>query len=48
MLLLILGPESSGALFIEVADKGADVERSKVLDKITPIQIGQRFVVGIA
>lgn len=42
-----IGPESSGALFIGVADKSADVERIKILDGITPIQIGQRFVVGI-
>ena len=42
-----IGPESSGALFIGVADKDADVERIKIVDKVTPMQVGRRFVVGV-
>lgn len=42
-----VGPDSDGYIFIGVADKKNDSERIQFLDKITPIQIGGRYVVGI-
>lgn len=42
-----LGPENEGYIFIGVADKASDAERIKNLDSIEPIEVGNRFVVGI-
>lgn len=42
-----VGPDSSGYIFIGVADKKSDSERIEFLDNINPIQIGERYVVGI-
>lgn len=42
-----IGPESDGYIFIGVTDKIDDAEKVKNLDKITPIDINGRFVVGI-
>lgn len=42
-----LGPEANGYIFIGVADKSKDAERIKTLDKITPIEINERYIVGV-
>jgi hypothetical protein len=42
-----LGPNESGYLYIGVVDKQKDAERIKTLDKVTPLEISERFVVGI-
>jgi hypothetical protein len=42
-----VGPDSSGFLFLGVADKEADAKRVKALDGVEAIKIGNRFVVGI-
>jgi len=42
-----VGPDAPGFLYIGVADKEADAKRIEFLDKLTPIKVGQRFVVGI-
>lgn len=42
-----LGTEADGYIFIGVADKIEDTERIKNLDKIYPIEINERYVVGI-
>jgi hypothetical protein len=42
-----LGPDSDGFLFIGVADKKKDSERINQLDGIDPIEINNRYVVGI-
>lgn len=42
-----VGPESDGFLFLGVADKKQDADRINSLDKVIPIEINQRFVVGI-
>ena len=42
-----VGPDSSGFLFLGVADKEADAKRVKALDGVEAIKIGHRFVVGI-
>src|SRR5690606_30351201 len=42
-----IGPDEDGYLFIGVADKEADAERIKSLDKIEYKSINQRYVVGI-
>ena len=42
-----VGPDSSGFLFLGVADKEADAKRVKSLDGVEAIKIGNRFVVGI-
>jgi len=42
-----LGPQSDGAVFIGVADSNRDASRIQLLDKIEPIQVGSRYVVGI-
>jgi hypothetical protein len=41
------GKDSSGCLIIGVADKESDANRIQLLDSISPIQIGNRRVVGI-
>ena len=41
------GPDSSGQIIIGVADKIADANRIAALDKITPLKIGKRYVVGV-
>ncbi|MBR9847631.1 MAG: DUF262 domain-containing protein [Algicola sp.] len=42
-----LGPDEDGFLFVGVADKEADAERVKSLDKIEFKVINQRYIVGI-
>jgi Protein of unknown function DUF262 len=42
-----IGPESSGAIFIGVADKKADCERIEALDGIRHLAVGARYVVGV-
>jgi len=42
-----IGPNSSGNIFIGVADDEADATRIASLDSIAPIEIGNRWVVGI-
>lgn len=42
-----VGPDSDGFIFIGVADKQKDAEKVSKLDSIEPIQIGNRFVVGV-
>jgi uncharacterized protein with ParB-like and HNH nuclease domain len=40
-------PENDGYIFLGVADKKQDAEKIKNLDKINPIEINHRYVVGI-
>ena len=40
-------PENDGYIFLGVADKKQDAEKIKKLDKINPIEINHRYVVGI-
>lgn len=40
-------PENSGYIFLGVTDKKADAERVADLDALTPIEISDRYVVGI-
>ena len=40
-------PDTDGYIFLGVADKKQDAEKIKNLDGITPIEINQRYVVGI-
>jgi hypothetical protein len=42
-----VGPDADGFLFVGVADKDADAERIKELDKINYRTINQRHIVGI-
>lgn len=42
-----VGPESAGYIYIGVADTKGDAVRIEQLDGISPIRIGQRYVVGI-
>ncbi len=42
-----VGPDSDGYIFIGVADKKADSDRVKILDRIDPITVGDRYVVGV-
>jgi hypothetical protein len=42
-----VGPESDGYIFVGVADKSKDADRIKELDKIDPIPIRDRYVVGV-
>ena len=42
-----IGPDSSGALFVGVADKTIDKEKIEALNSITAVRVGQRYVVGI-
>ena len=42
-----LGPNGDGYIFIGVADKESDANRIKNLDKINPIEINGRYIVGI-
>jgi hypothetical protein len=42
-----IGPESSGAIFIGVADTKSDSDRIEQLDGIHPLSVGSRYVVGI-
>lgn len=42
-----VGPDSDGFLFIGVADKESDAEKIRLLDGISPVKIGNRFVVGV-
>lgn len=40
-------PENDGFIYLGVADKKQDAERIKNLDRINPIEINDRYVVGI-
>ncbi|MEG3908015.1 DUF262 domain-containing protein [Microcoleus sp. w2-18bC1] len=40
-------PDTDGYIFIGVADKKEDAEKIKILDAINPIEINDRYVVGI-
>ena len=42
-----IGPESSGAVFIGVADKEADAERIENLDGVRARRVGSRYIVGV-
>ncbi|MGA0583347.1 MAG: helix-turn-helix domain-containing protein, partial [Castellaniella sp.] len=42
-----IGPDGDGFIFFGVADKKEDAARIEHLDQITPIQIGNRFIVGV-
>ena len=42
-----LGSDGEGYIFIGVADKESDANRIKRLDKINPIEINGRYIVGI-
>jgi hypothetical protein len=42
-----IGPTSSGVIFIGVADDEADAAKIKELDNIEPIEVGNRWVVGV-
>ena len=42
-----VGPEAAGYIFVGVADKKEDAEKVRDLDGVTPILVGQRYVVGI-
>ncbi len=41
------GPDSDGFIFIGVADKKSDADKIAELDRITPITVGARYVVGL-
>ncbi len=40
-------PDSDGYIFLGVADKKNDAERIKMLDTVNPIEVNERYVVGI-
>jgi len=42
-----IGPNSSGAIFLGVADNASDAKRITKLDEIEPLKVGARYVVGI-
>lgn len=42
-----VGPDADGFVFIGVADKKSDADRVAQLDKITPVVVGARHVVGL-
>ena len=42
------GPDSSGKIIIGVADKESDAIKIENLDKVKPIKLGNRFIVGVA
>jgi Schlafen, AlbA_2 len=42
-----VGPDAPGFIYVGVADKEADGQKIELLDKVTPLRVGQRFVVGI-
>lgn len=42
-----VGPDAAGYIFVGVADKKEDADRIAKLDSVIPIQVGQRYVVGI-
>lgn len=42
------GPKRTGKVLIGVADKEADAERARKLDKIKPKKVGTRHVVGVS
>lgn len=42
-----VGPDSDGFVFIGVADNKTDANRIRELDKVTPREVGSRFVVGL-
>lgn len=42
-----IGPDSSGAIFIGVADSTSDRDRISMLDNVLSLAVGARYVVGI-
>lgn len=42
-----MGPDNDGFLFVGVADKKVDADRIEALDGVKPVQIGNRYVVGV-
>jgi hypothetical protein len=42
-----VGPDGPGFLYLGIADKEEDVAKIESLDKVTPMRVGQRYVVGI-
>jgi hypothetical protein len=42
-----VGPDAPGFIYVGVADKETDGQKIELLDKVTPLRVGQRFVVGI-
>jgi len=42
-----IGPHSTGAVFVGIADDQADADRIAVIDGIVPYQVGSRWIVGI-
>jgi len=42
-----ISPTSSGVIFLGVADNEDDAKKVKVLDGIEPLQVGNRWVVGV-
>ena len=42
-----LGSDGDGYVFIGVADKESDANKIKTLDKVNPIEISGRYIVGI-
>jgi len=42
-----VGPEAAGYIFVGVADKKEDAEKIQKLDGVNPIQVGQKYIVGI-
>jgi hypothetical protein len=42
-----VGPNSSGAIFVGVADTKADCDRIEILDGVQSLSVGARYVVGV-
>ncbi|TVQ23653.1 MAG: DUF262 domain-containing protein [Leptolyngbya sp. DLM2.Bin15] len=42
-----IGPDSSGAIFVGVADTNADRDRIEALDGVKALAVGARYVVGV-
>ena len=42
-----IGPHSTGAVFVGIADDQADADRIAAIDGIVPYQVGSRWIVGI-
>lgn len=42
-----ISPKTDGAIFVGVADKESDARRIEALDKISPVEVSGRWIVGI-
>lgn len=42
-----VGPDSDGFIFIGVADNKSDADKISVLDEISPVLVGNRYIVGL-